>query len=127
MYLDTLTRIKNALQRNHERIKVPYSKLDMAVLQTLVSCGLIDSAVRKGRGVKRIIDIRLKYDVHEKPAIQEIRFISKPSRRVYAGYRDLKKSRQGYGSYVISTPRGIMTGYEAWKQKVGGELLFEIW
>lgn len=127
MHLDTLTRIKNGLQRGHERVKVPYSKLDMAVLQSLVSCGLLESAVRKGRGVKRIIDIRLKYVNDTMPAISDVRFISKPSRRVYAGYRDLKRSKQGHGFYILSTPKGVMSGYEAWKQKVGGELLFEIW
>lgn len=99
----------------------------MAVVDSLVANGFVESATRKGRGVKRIIDIRLKYDADKRPAIEEMRFISKPSRRVYIGYRDLKKSRQGYGKYILSTPKGIMSGYEARSQKVGGELLFEIW
>ena len=127
MYIDTLIRIKNALERKKERIKVSYSRLDESILESLVKHGLLEEASRKGRGVKRIIEIKLKYDKDNKPVISNIKILSKSSRRMYIGWKDVKKSRQGYGHYFLSTPKGIMAGCEARRNKVGGELLFEIW
>jgi len=126
MYLDTLVRINNASQRKYERIKIPFSKMDLAILESMVKCGYLESAVKKGRGVKRIIEIKLKYNNGE-PAISETKVFSRSSRRMYFGYKDIKKSHQGYGKYFFSTPKGILTGEEARKNKVGGEILFEIW
>lgn len=127
MYIDTLTRIKNALERKKERIKVPYSKLDESVLDSLVKHGFVEEVSRKGRGVRRIVEIRLKYDKEGESTISNIKLISKPSRRMYIGWKDIKKSHQGYGHYFLSTPKGIMVDFEARRNKVGGELLFEIW
>ena len=127
MYQDTLTRIKNALMRGKQKVKVPYSTFDMSVLEVLAKMGYIDSLQRKGRGVKRIIDIKLKYIERGKPAITNFKFTSIPSRNIYSGYRALKSSHQGYGHYVVSTPKGVFEGDEAKKQKVGGKVLFEIW
>ena len=127
MYIDTLIRIKNALQRKKEKIKVPYSRLNENVLESLVKHGYLEEIARKGRGVKRIIEIRLKYDKDEKPSVSGIKILSKSSRRVYLGWKDIRKSRQGYGNYFFSTPKGIMAGFEARRNKVGGEALFEIW
>jgi len=127
MYWDILTRIKNGLAREYGRVKVPYSKFNMHILETLAKAGYIDSASRKGRGVRRIIEIKLKYDESGKPAIHGLRFISKPSRRLYTGYKDIKTSHQGYGNFVLSTPQGILTDNEARKRKIGGQILFEIW
>ncbi len=98
----------------------------MAVLEALARHGYIDSAVRKGRGVRRIVDVELKYNDGE-PAISGIKYLSKPSRGLHASYRNIKRSRQGYGHYVLSTSKGILTGAEARRGKIGGELLFEIW
>ncbi|OGY60164.1 MAG: 30S ribosomal protein S8 [Candidatus Colwellbacteria bacterium RIFCSPLOWO2_01_FULL_48_10] len=126
MYLNTLTKINNALRRGHERVKVPYSGLDFSVVESLAKYGYVDSVSKKGKGAKRIIEIKLKYKDGE-PAILGLKFFSRSSRRVYVGYRDMKKSRDGYGYYFFSTPKGIMTNIEARKSKVGGEMLFEIW
>ncbi|MBU2101412.1 30S ribosomal protein S8 [Patescibacteria group bacterium] len=112
--------------RGKQRVKVPYSHLDYSILEALVKDGYLDSIQRKGRGVKRIIDIKLKYDQDE-PAISEIKFVSRPSRRIYTGYREIKSSHQGYGRFILSTPEGIMDDKEAKKKRVGGQLLFEIW
>lgn len=127
MYGDMLARINNAIMRKMPRVKVPYTSADLAILETLVRYGYLVSAVRKGRGVKRIVDVELKYAEDGAPAITRIKLISKPSRRVYAGYRDIKRSRQGYGRYILSTPQGIKSDSEARREKVGGEMLFEIW
>jgi len=126
MYINTLVRIKNALQRKFDKIKIPHTNLDLAILEKLAKIGYLTSATKKGRGVKRIIEIVLKYD-SSRPAITNIRLLSRPSHRTYIGYSDIKSSHDGTGSYIISTPKGILTDREARKQKVGGELLFEIW
>ncbi len=127
MYWDTLVRIKNGLSRGAERVKVPYSKFDLAILEALVKSNYLDSVARKGKGVKRIIDVRLKYKENGRAAISGIAFLSRPSRRLYRGSRDIRQSRQGYGHYILTTPKGILTGEEARRLRVGGQLLFEIW
>ena len=127
MYLNTLTKIKNAYHRKFDRVKVPYGSLDMAVLEALAKCGYLESVSKKGKGVKRIIEAKLKYDKDKKPKMAGLKFISKPSRRIYVGYKDIKKSHDGYGYFIFSTPKGILTNIEARKDKVGGEILFEIW
>lgn len=126
MYIDLLTKIKNAQQAGKESLKVPYTKMDMKIAELLAANKFIAAAEKKGRMPKRIIEIELKYD-NGQGAISGIKLISKPSRRLYSGYRNLKPVKHGYGLGVISTPKGIMTTTEARKSKVGGQLLFEIW
>ncbi len=126
MYTDILVRIKNALMRKRERVKLPYSQLNLAILESLVKEGYLSSAQRKGRGVKRIIDVELKYD-EERPQISGIKFWSRPSRKLYLGYKEIRRSKQGFGHYFLSTPKGILTDREAKRARVGGEVLFEIW
>lgn len=75
---------------------------------------------------KRIIEIKLKYNNGE-GAIHQIKFLSRPSRRLYLGYKDIKPIRQGYGVLILSTPKGVIDGKTARKEKVGGQALFEVW
>lgn len=126
MYTDLLTQIKNAQQAKKEFLKVPFSTYDMAIADLLAANGYVEHAVKKGRLPKRIIEIRIKYK-NGRGMIQTVKLISKPSRRLYAGYRELARVRHGYGIGVISTPQGIMTTREAKQKKVGGEILFEVW
>ena len=125
-YIDLLTRIKNAQMAKKESLKVPFSNNDMVVAELLEKRGFVKGVEKKGRMPKRVIYIKLKYK-DGAGFINGIKFFSKPSRRLYSGYHHLKNSKHGYGTGVISTPKGIMTTYEARQQKVGGELLFEIW
>lgn len=127
MVTDLLTKIKNAQKAKKELLKVPYSNLDFAVAEVLAKNNYLDNAAKKGRMPKRIIEIKLKYDKDGSGVINEIRILSKPSRRLYSGYKKLIRVKQGYGLGIISTPKGIMTTKEAKKEKVGGQLLFEIW
>ena len=127
MYTDTLIRIKNSLARGKERVKIPYSRFDLEILDALSKAGYLESATRKGRGVRRIIEVKLKYDDGGAPSIAGIKFVSRPSRRLFSGYREIKRSHQGYGNFFISTPGGVVTDVEAKKKKVGGQVLFEIW
>ena len=126
MYTDLLTKIHNAQKAKKISLKVPFSNMDMAVADILAAKGFVAAVNKKGRVPKRIIEVDLKYD-NERGAISGIKFLSVPSRRRYAGYKELRKVRQGYGVAILSTPKGIMTAQEARKQKLGGQLLFEIW
>lgn len=127
MYTDLLTKIKNAQKAKKESIKTTYSSPDLAIAQLLANLKFIEAVEKRGRLPKRILEVTLKYDKDGRGAIEVIKFVSKPSRRLYAGYKELRKVRQGYGAGVISTPKGIMTYDGARKAKVGGERLFEIW
>mgnify|MGYP001606638796 FL=1 len=122
-----MIRIKNGLERGFEKVKIPYSSFDMSILESLSKEGYVGAVSRKGRGVRRIIDVKLKYDSDGKPSIKGIKFVSRPSRRLYSGYKTAQTSRQGSGHYILSTPEGILTDDEAKKKKVGGQVLFEIW
>jgi small subunit ribosomal protein S8 len=126
MYTDLLTKIHNAQRAKKASLKVPYSTMDMAIAEVLAARGFILSAAKKGRAPKRIIEIELKYE-GETGAISGVKFLSVPSRRLYAGYKEMRPVRQGFGMAVVSTPSGIMTSSQARKSKIGGQLLFEIW
>jgi len=126
MYIDLLTQIKNAQAVKKENVKVAYSKMDERILEILKDNGYIENFQKKGRGAKRVLDIKLKYQ-NGKGVINGVKFISKPSRRLYTGYKEIKPVKHGYGLLILSTPKGILTDKEAKKMKVGGEMLFEIW
>ena len=126
MYYDLLTKLKNAQAVKRDSVKVPYTNMDFAVAEILAKHKFVEAVSKKGRMPKRILDIKLRYS-NGSGAIQEFRFLSKPSRILYSSYKDLKPVRQGYGLLVLSTPKGILDGKSAKKEKVGGQLLFEIW
>lgn len=123
MYIDLLIRIKNAQAARRETLKVRYSKMDAAVAEILKARGFLKTVEVKGRAPKKIIEI---IPNPERP-IQGVKLMSKPSRRLYGGYRELRKVKGGYGLMILSTPKGIMPADAAKKEKVGGQLLFEIW
>jgi small subunit ribosomal protein S8 len=100
--------------------------MDFEILHQLQKYGFIKSAKKLGRLPKRMIEIGL-HDPDAEGAIHGVRFISKPSRMLYRGYRDIRPVQQGYGIAVVSTSKGIMTDKEVRKLKVGGVYLFEVW
>ena len=126
MYYDLLTKIKNAQAVKKENIKIPYTNMDFAIAEILVKHKFVEEVFKKGRMPKRILDVKLRYQ-DGRGKILGVKLLSKPSRKLYAGYKDIKPVRQGYGLLVLSTPKGIMDGKSAKKEKVGGQLLFEIW
>jgi len=125
-YIDLITRIKNAQAVKKESLKLPFSNMDLAVAEILARRGYVDDAQKKGRLPKRVIEIKLKYE-NGQGVISGVKIISRPSRRIYAGYQELRPVKQGYGLGVISTSQGIMTYSDAHKAKLGGQRLFEIW
>ena len=126
MYYDLLAKLKNATMAKKERIIVPFSKMDEAVLKTLVENGYIKSADMEVIEERKVIVVRLAYK-NTATAVNDFKLVSKPSRRFYFDYRSLRPVKQGYGVAVLSTSKGIMTNKEAKKNKIGGEYLFEIW
>lgn len=126
MYIDLLTKIKNAQLAKKEAIKIIYSKNKERIAEILAQNNFIESVEKKGRMPKRFLSIKIKYENGE-GAIKGVKFLSKPSRHLYGGYKKIKSVRSGYGIMVISTSGGIMTGREARRKKLGGEALFEIW
>ncbi len=126
MYIDLLTKLKNAQKAKKASIKMAYSNMDFAVAELLAARGLVASVTKKGRMPKRVMEVELKYE-NGVGGIGGMKLLSVPSRRLYVGYDKLRTVRQGFGLSVISTPKGIMTSSQARKEKVGGQLLFEIW
>jgi small subunit ribosomal protein S8 len=125
-----LTQIKNAQARGKQEVILHFSKMLFAVAQILKRAGFLEEVnkikKKKDSSELEFISVRLKYE-NGIGAIRGIKLISKPSRRIYIGKKDLKPVKEGYGISVISTPRGLMTGDEAKKAGVGGEILFEVW
>ncbi|MDD2566199.1 MAG: 30S ribosomal protein S8 [Candidatus Gracilibacteria bacterium] len=124
---DLLTRIRNGYLARLAKISVPYSKIKNEILRILKKNKYIVSFEIEdlGNGKKDIVielnDIRLtKY-------VPTFKRISKPGQRIYIKQTDIKKSRNGLGIYLVSTPKGVVTGYEARALNVGGELLCEVY
>ncbi len=124
---DLITRLKNAGAVKHAVVSLPFSNFKMAIAEKLKEAGFVTGVEKKGKKVKKTLDIVIKYDMHGKPFIQGVKRISKPGRRMYKAAHEITRVRYGHGALVLSTPKGIKTDKEARKEKVGGEALFEIW
>jgi len=103
-------------------ISMPHSTFKEAVITKLVALKYVKSAKKDGR----TLIVELSYDQHV-PVVTDVKLFSKPGRRFYVSYKDLKSVLGGIGCSILSTPKGILTNREARKEKVGGELLFSIW
>ncbi len=121
-----LISIKNAGNAGLVSTMIPYSKLKLEIANTLKEEGFVSSVSKKGKKGKKFIDINIVY-TGKIPKITNVSRISKPSRRIYMGVKDIKPVRQGYGTLVLSTPKGILTDKKAKDEHVGGEALFKIW
>jgi small subunit ribosomal protein S8 len=106
---------------------MPFSNLKAAVAEKLQQAGYVASIDKKGKKVKKTLEVTLKYGADGKPVIQGVKRISKPGRRLYRSVLEIRPVRYGHGALILSTPKGIKTDKEARKEKVGGEALFEIW
>lgn len=127
---DMLNRIRNAQAVLHETVSIPFSKLKYEIAKILEKEKLIEKLEKKGRTTKRVMEITLKYVVEDgdkKPMILGLKRISKPGQRIYSSSKKIRGSRGKYGTLIISTPKGLMIGKEAKRQKLGGEVICEIW
>lgn len=129
---DMFSRIKNALARRSEAIDLPHARIISDTAQVLMEEGYIIKHEALTRGTKKIIRITLKYgrDKFGRPAtsaIQHLKRISRPGSRVYLGWEDLRPVQSGFGTCVLSTPKGVMAGEKARREKLGGEVLAHVW
>lgn len=122
---DMLTRIRNAALARHERTTIPASKLKKHIAEILKLEGYIADV--RDEGDERNLTIVLKYGRDRSSAIDGIRRVSRPGRRVYVGHDEIPRVLSGMGIAILSTSRGVMSDKEARRQKVGGELLCEVW
>ncbi|NLC27720.1 MAG: 30S ribosomal protein S8 [Campylobacteraceae bacterium] len=127
MISDALTRIRNASMRKLEVAKLLHTNSVEAILSIFKTKGYIESFNIVEEGNKKFINVVLKYDEKGNKVINEIKRISKPGRRVYKGKDQIKRFKNGYGTIIVSTSRGVMSNEEAHKSGVGGELLCSIW
>lgn len=123
---DMLNRIRNAQAVLQPTVDIPFSKIKFEICQILVKEGFVKSFEKKGRKNKKFILINLKYK-EKMPVISGLKRVSKPGQRIYLSYKKIKRVKGGYGIAIVSTPKGLMTGKEAGKQKSGGEVICEIW
>lgn len=126
MHYDLLAKIKNAYAARKEGFQTPYSRLNHDIAKLLVRYGFIKDVQKRTTDKKLFLDIKLAYR-DGVGRFQDFKIVSKPSRRMYAGYRDIKPVRQGYGIGVLTTPAGVLSNAEAREKKAGGEYLFQIW
>ncbi len=123
---DFLIRIKNAAMVGKSEVRVPYSKIKHTLADLLVERGYLESAEKVGKKAKKELVVTVKY-TDGTPSFEEIKRISKPSRRIYIKSKDIFPIKYGKGTLVISTSKGIMTGEKAKEENLGGEALFEIY
>lgn len=123
---DMLTRVRNAIMASHETVLVPSSNLKLSIVKILKEEGFIDRyELLKGKP-QPMIKIYLKY-TDERPAILGLERVSKPGLRVYVGGHEIPRVYSGLGIAILSTSKGIMTGQEAWRRHLGGEILCYVW
>ena len=123
---DLITRIRNAIMVGKTEIRVPTSKLKVAIADGLVNAGYLDSYEVEEHQPRGILHVVINQD-GTNARITEITKVSKPGRRVYAGAAEIPVVKSGRGAVLISTSKGIMTGREAKKQHLGGEILVKVY
>ncbi len=125
---DALTRIRNASMRKLEVTQLLHSKLVESVVKIIQEKGYIDSYnVIEADGNKKFIKVVLKYDDNGNQVINELKKISKPGRRIYKGADEIKRFKNGYGTIIVSTSKGVLSNDVAHKEGIGGEVICSIW
>jgi small subunit ribosomal protein S8 len=123
---DLLTRVRNAAMARHDSVTMPASKMKIPIAKILKDEGFIaDYSIIKGEP-QRMIKITLKY-IDKQPAFVGLERVSKPGLRVYKGKGEIPRVFGGLGIAIISTSKGLLTGQEAWKKNLGGEVLCYVW
>lgn len=123
---DMLTRIRNALAVQKTEVRMPHSNIKHSVANILVENKYIVSTKIEGEGIEKTLVLQIVEEDASSP-ITEIRKVSKPGRRVYSKVKDIPTIKQGRGMVIVSTSKGIMTGDDAKRQKLGGEVLCQVY
>lgn len=123
---DFLTRIRNAIRAGHEDVQTRYSSLNEKIAQVLLDEGYITDFQVMGEGIRKTIIVSVKY-MDGRSVITDMQRVSRPSKRVYVGFSDIKPVMNGLGMSIMSTPSGIITDKEARRRRVGGEVICSVW
>lgn len=119
--------LKNGSAAKKDAVSVPASNFVLAVVEALARKGYVKPALAHGKTVaNKTLEVGLIY-TNGNARINDVKRVSKPSKRIYKGYSEIFSVKQGYGTTFVSTPKGILSDDEVRKQKVGGEILFQIW
>ncbi len=124
---DFLIRIKNAGAVGKASVVMPYSKQKHAIADVLLRAGYIKGVSKKGKKVRKTLEVELLYTPNGAHKITDLSRVSKPSRRLYTNAKSIPSVQQGHGTLILSTPNGMLTDDEAREKHVGGEMLFKIW
>jgi small subunit ribosomal protein S8 len=124
---DFLTRIRNGLRADHDEVEMPSSRFKAEIARILHEQGYIDGYETESARVGRVLRVRLKYTEDRKPVITGIERLSKPGRRHYVTAGEVPRIQGGMGTAIVSTSRGVMTGHDAKREGVGGELVARVW
>jgi small subunit ribosomal protein S8 len=124
---DFLTRVRNAIRSKQQKVDVPASKLKAEIARILKEEGYISNFKATEENGQKLLRVYLKYSNANEAAISNLERVSKPGCRVYVGRTDIPRVLGGLGINILTTPRGVMTGRDARKQGVGGEILCQVW
>lgn len=124
---DMLTKIRNASLAKHEKVDVPSSKSKLEIVKIMKSEGYIVNFKEVLKDDFKYLRIYLKYDDKKNPVLRGIERISTPGRRMYSGYKEMPRVFNGFGTIIVSTSKGIITGKKAAEARVGGELICKMW
>ena len=124
---DLLTRVRNGLQADHDAVEIPASRIKVEVARILTEQGYVESySVEPGR-IGQTLRVTLKYTEDRKPVIDGMQRVSRPGRRTYVSAGEVPRVQGGMGTAIVSTSRGVMTGHDARRAGVGGELVAKVW
>jgi small subunit ribosomal protein S8 len=124
---DLLNRLRNAMRSGHERVEIPAARLKEDLLKVLADEGYIASYRRVEESGRPFLHVGLKYDAEGEPVIGGLERVSRPGRRVYAAAKEIPDVLGGLGISIVSTSRGIRTGRQAREERLGGEILCNVW
>jgi len=124
---DMLTRIRNAIMARHDSVLIPASRMKLGIARILKDEGFInDYEVLRGKP-HRVIKVHLRYSDNNQPVLSGLERISKPGLRMHVQRKEIPRVYGGLGIAILSTSKGVMTGQQAWRQRIGGELLCYVW
>jgi small subunit ribosomal protein S8 len=124
---DFLARIRNAIRARHQKLDVPASKLKAEIARILKEEGYIANYKATEENGRQVLRVYLKYGTNNEAAIRDLQRVSRPGCRVYVGRDEIRRVQGGLGINILTTPRGVMTGRQARREGVGGEILCEVW
>ena len=124
---DMLTRIRNAVAVGKTAVVMPYSKFKHNLARLLVAEGWLSEVFVREQSGKKSLGVGLKYSPGRLAIISGLKRVSRPGQRIYANFKEIPRARSGVGITIVSTSKGLMTDRQAYREKIGGEVIAQIW